>query len=201
MLLSISLSFALLIRGWEIDKLIEPALFLLAALAAWHRRYVALLVLAALAAANRETGAFLPLVALAGLAHTHGGLRAALKQWPFWACATICVLEITWFRWLGPTPNVDGFWKDLRPNSLVYVTGGLCLTPILATAWVQSSPLAVRRLFYLVAPAWVAFVLATDRIEQGALLLSPLALLFVPMTLAGAEQLLRAPRALVSPRA
>jgi hypothetical protein len=201
MLLSVSLTFAMLIRGWEIDKLIEPALFLLAALAAWHRRYPALPVLAALAAANRETGAFLPLVVLAGLAHHHGSLRAALKQWPFWACAIICALEVAWFRQFGPTPTVDAFWKDLRTYYLIYVIGGLCLTPILATAWVQSSSLAVRRLYYLLAPAWVAFVLATDRIEQGALLLTPLALLFVPMTLAGVEQLLQTPRQLVTPPA
>jgi hypothetical protein len=185
--LSTSVVFALLIRGWEIDKLIEPALFLLAAIAAWDRRYIAVLPLAALAAANRETGIFIPVVVLAAMAHEHGGVRSALRRWPIWACALICAAEVVWLRRFGPTPTVGAFWEDLKLDRLAYVTGGLCLTPLLATAWAQAAPLPVRRLFYLVAPAWVLFVLATDRLEQGAVLLTPLALLWVPLTLQALE--------------
>jgi hypothetical protein len=198
-LLSTSIVFAMLIRGWEIDKLVEPALFLLASLAAWKRRYIAVLGLAALAAANRETGAFVALVALAGLAHQHGGLRSAIRHWPVWAAVIVCAAEVVWFRRIGPTPTVAGFWPDLKLDHLVYVVGGLCLTPLLSVAWVQVAPLGVRRLFYVLAPAWVLFVLTTDRLEQGAVLLTPLALLFVPLTLLGVEELIRAPRQVVAP--
>src|SRR4051794_11236360 len=59
-LLSISAAFALLIRGWELDKLIEPALFLLAAIAAWERQYLVFLGFGVLAVVNRESGALLP---------------------------------------------------------------------------------------------------------------------------------------------
>src|SRR5205085_9078187 len=65
-LLSTSAAYAMQIRGWEIDKLVEPVLFLLAAVAAWHRRWLTFLVIALLAAANRETGVFVPLIALVG---------------------------------------------------------------------------------------------------------------------------------------
>jgi hypothetical protein len=199
-LLSTSLAFALFIHGWELDKLIEPALFLLAAVAALNRNYLVLLGAAALAAANRETGVFVPLVALAGLARQDGGLRSAIKQWSLWACVIFCAAEVAWFRRFGPAPAV-WVWADLDLDRLVYVTGGLCLLPLLAVAWVRAAPLAVRRMFYLVAPTWVAFVLATDRLEQGAALLTPLALLFVPVALAGVEQLARAPREFSTPRA
>jgi len=37
-------------------------------------------------------------------------------------------------------------------------------------------------------------VLATDTLEQGALLLTLMALVFVPVTLLGVEQLVQAPR-------
>jgi hypothetical protein len=190
-LLSTSLVFAMLTRGWEIDKLIEPALFLLAGIAAWNRRYIAVLGIAALAVANRETGAFVSVVALAGLAKQHGGLASALKHWRLWACVIVCAVEVAWFRRISPSPSVAIFWSDLKVDRLVYVVGGLCITPLLALAWVHTAPLTVRRLFYLLVPAWVAFVLATDRLEQGAVLLTPLALLFVPLTLAGVERLTR----------
>jgi hypothetical protein len=198
-LLSTSVAFAMLIRGWEIDKLIEAILALLAALAAWDRRYAAVVVIAALAAANRETGAFVALVALVAVAHQRGSFRSALTAWPVWACAIICALEVAWFRRVGPTPTLATFWPDLKLERLAYVTGGLCLTPLLALAWVGAAPAGVRQLF-VIAPVWAAFVLATDQLEQGALLLAPLALLFVPITLAGVEQALRgAVRAPVAP--
>jgi len=186
-LLSTCLLFALLFRGWELDKLIEPALFLLGALAAWHRRSVALLVIAALAAANRESGVFFPLVVLAGLARQSGGLRAAIHQWPVWACLLICVAEAGWLRRIGPTPTVPP-WADLTIERLVYVAGGLCFVPVLAAAWVRTASLEVKRLFWLLAPAWVVYELSTDWLVNGAVLLTPLALLFVPVALAGIEQ-------------
>ena len=199
-LLSTSFAFAQLINGWELDKVIEPALFLLAGLAAWNRRYLALLGIAALAAANRETGLFIPLVALAGLALEDGGLRSAITRWPVWACVIVCAAEVVWFRLFVPTPTL-ATWLDLKLDRVVLVTGGMCLMPLLAVAWVHAAPAALRRLFYLVAPAWVALVLAIDRLDQGALLLTPLALLFVPVTLTGIEQAIRPPRELAAPRA
>src|SRR5207244_5476545 len=39
-LLSTSFAFAGLIHGWELDKLIEPSLFLCAGIAAWHHRHL-----------------------------------------------------------------------------------------------------------------------------------------------------------------
>lgn len=189
-LLSTSFAFALLIGGWELDKVIEPALFLLAAIAAWNGRYIALVGIAALAAANRETGIFVALVALAGLARETGGLRTAITRWPVWACVVVGAAEVAWFRSLVPTPTLVVF-DDLRLDRLVFVIGGMCLVPLLAVAWVRTAELDLRRLFYLVVPAWVALVLGIDRLDQGALLLTPLALVWVPVTLAAVEQLVR----------
>jgi hypothetical protein len=198
-LLSTSLLFALLYRGWELDKLIEPALFLLGAIAAWNCRYVPVLGLAALAAANRETGAFFPLVVLAGLARQSGGLRHAIRQWPLWACLLICALEVGWLHRIGPSPTIAP-WADLSVGNLVYVAGGLCFLPILAAAWAPTAPLAIKRLFYLLAPAWIAYALAADRLVNGAVLLTPLAVLCVPVALAGVEHAVRARPELSPPR-
>ena len=112
----------------------------------------------------------------------------------------VCAAEVAWFRLFVPTPTIVVL-DDLRLDRLVFVTGGMCLVPLLAVAWVRAAPLALRRLFYLVAPAWVALVLGIDRLDQGALLLTPLALLFVPVTLAAVEQALRAPTELSAPPA
>lgn len=197
-LLSTSFAFAELIRGWELDKLVEPAVFLLAGVAAWNRRFVMLLGAAALAALNRESAIFIPLVVLAVLAERKGGLGAALKRWPVWACVLICAVEVVWLRQLVQARPI-GLFEDLTVEHLVYVTGGLCLLPLLATVWAPTAPSVLRRLFFLVAPEWVVFVLATDRLEQGVALLALVALVFVPVTLAGAEQLVRAPRNLAIP--
>lgn len=197
MLLSTSVAFALLDHGWELDKVIEPALFLLAAIAAWNRRPFALVVLAVLAAANRETGAFVVLVALAGWARRPGGLGSALKQWPVWACAIVCAAEVAWLRRF----DVAIVSSDVSVERLVTVIGGFCLLPVLGLAWLQAAPLAVRRLVYLLVPIWMVFILATDHLSQGAVLFTPLALLFVPLTLGGVEQLVRTPPKLLTPLA
>jgi len=189
-ILSTSVAFATQIRGWEIDKLIEPTLFLVAALAAWDEHYLLVVAIAALAVMNRETGAFVPLVALAAVAQRQGGFRAALTAWPVWACAIVCLVEVALFRQVGPAPTVKRFWPDLNLERLAYLTGGLCLTPLLALAWFSSAPSGLKQLF-LLAPIWVVFVLATDQLEQGLVLIAPLALLFVPITLAGVEQALQ----------
>jgi len=194
MLLSTSVAFAQLARGWELEKFIEPVLFLVAGLAVWNRHYLVLLATAALAAANRETGIFVPLVALAGVAEQSSGLRSAIQSWRVWACAIISVLEVVLLSRVIPPETVLAWTSDVSVERLVYVIGGLCLLPLLAVIWVGSAPPGLRRLFYLVAPVWIALVLTTDRLEQGAALLAPLALLFVPVTLVGVEQLVGKPR-------
>jgi hypothetical protein len=190
-LLSVCLAFALLSRGWELDKVIEPALFLMAALAAWSRRHVALVVLTALAVANRETGVFVVALALSALAHDEQGILAALRRWPVWACLGVALAIVVPLRALAPQTTwspLTLLGANLQLDRLVYVVGGLCLLPLLALAWVRSAPEALQRLFWLLAPAWLAFVLFTDRLEQGAVLLAPTALVFLPVVLGAVEQ-------------
>jgi hypothetical protein len=189
-LLSTSTAFALLIRGWELDKLIEPALFLTVATLAWKGRWLAVLPLAVLAAANRETGIFMPLVVLAALVYRQGGYRAALRHWALWATLLVCAVGVSWLHRADVSAATP--WLDVNADRVVYVIGGMCLTPLFAVAWWRSAPPGVGRLFLLLVPVWVLYVLVTDRLEQGAVLLTPLALLFVPMTLAGLEQVLLA---------
>jgi hypothetical protein len=186
-LLSVSVDFALLIRGWEIDKLIEPCLFLLAALCAWRGRFVAFVVLAALAAANRETGAFIPLVAVAALLDQRGTVRAALGHWAVWVSAAVCLAEVVWLHSLVPPSTVRPF-VDLNWQRLVYIGGGLCVLPVLAVAWRSAASAGLRFLLYALSPAWLIYVLATDQLEQGMLLLSLLAVVWLPISLFGLEQ-------------
>jgi hypothetical protein len=224
-LLSIAVAFAVLIRGWEIDKLIEPCLFLLAALCAWRRQFVAFVVVAALAAANRETGLFMPLVAAAALIDQRsaavarstrwsapapaagadagrGSARdtaverwsaraaavgAVAGHWSVWLSAVVCLAIVVWLRTLLPPPALRP-WADLSLQQLVYVGGGLCVLPVLAVAWRSAASPGLRWLLYVLSPMWLVYVLATDRLEQGMLLLAPLALVWLPISLAGLEQ-------------
>jgi hypothetical protein len=206
--LSTSVSFALLIRGWELDKLIEPTLFLIVATLAWRGHWLAVLPFAVLAVANRETGVFVPLVILAALIYRQGSVRSAARHWVLWAAVLVCATEVIWLHrsdgapfmpWLDPNLMP---WLDLNLERVLYVIGGLCLTPLLATAWFRSAPAPVARLFVVFVPIWMIYALGTDRLEQGAVLLTPLALLFVPVTLAGLERVLRPrPTAMALPTA
>jgi hypothetical protein len=189
-LLSTCVAFALLIRGWELDKLLEPTLFLAAALAGWRRRYVIMLALVGLAVLNRETGALIALVALAAVWREEGGFAGAITRWPVWVSLLVCVAGVALLRTFGPSPTLpipEALQANLTLDRLVYVVGGLCLLPLFAPAWLRSAPVAVQRLFLLLAPVWLLLVLVTDRLEQGAVLLAPTALLLVPIALIGLQ--------------
>jgi hypothetical protein len=177
-LLSTSTAFAMQTRGWELDKLIEPVLFLLGALAAWHRRWLVYLAFAVLAAANRDTGLLIVLIPLA----------VAGPRWPFFASALICGAEVVFLRMVGPQPSIPP-WDVVY--ELVNSVGGLCLLPLLALFLGQSAPRPIRRLLFWITPIWFVFVLATDTFAQGAVLLTPAALVWLPVTLLAIEQAVR----------
>jgi len=192
-LLSTCAAFSLLIRGWELDKLLEPALFLTATLAAWRNLYWLMLGVAVLAVINRETGAFMALVAVAALWRQHPRLSLVISRWPVWASFVVCALGVAAFRAFGPLPTVSvaqAISANVTPDRLIYIIGGLCLLPLLATAWLRAAPEALQRLYLMLVPAWIVFVATTDRLEHGAVLLAPTALLFVPVALIGLECLL-----------
>jgi hypothetical protein len=196
-LLSTSAAFAMQYRGWELDKLVEPILFLLAALAAWHRRWPVYVVFAALAAANRETGIFAPFVALVATEPNANAVRSLVKRPAFWLALGICGVEVVVLRSAGPAPNVTA-WAYAAPARFVTVLGGLCLLPVLALALGRAAPIGLRWLLYAVTIPWVVVVLATEQVDQGLVLLAPLAVVWLPVTLLGVEALIRAPHRLAS---
>lgn len=189
-LLSTSAAFALQIRGWEIDKLLEPLLVLLAGLAAFHRRYVLFVIAAALAAANAETGIFVPFLVLLAP-------RDRKTGWVLGISLLICASLVLLLQRAAPPTHIP-LWIDTSPDQLVNIIGGLCLLPVIALACGRAAPMGVRLLLYAVVPVWVAFVLATHRLDQGAAFLAPLALVWLPVTLLQLELLVRA--AALSPR-
>jgi hypothetical protein len=183
-LLSTSAAFALEIRGWEIDKLLEPTLFVLAALAVRHRRYTLFVVLAVLAAANAETGIFAPFLAVLA--------PPERKRW--WAMAValiVCAIAVLGLLSVAPPTHIP-LWIDTGPNQLVNIAGGLCLLPVIALACGRSARNGMGWLLYGVVPVWVLFVLATHRLDQGAAFLGPLAVVWLPVTLLEAEAVIRA---------
>jgi hypothetical protein len=189
-LLSTSAAFAMQLRGWELDKLLEPVLFLLAALAAWHRRWPAYVALAALAAANRETGIFAPFVALVATDPAESAVRTLLKRPAFWLALALCAIEVVVLRQLGPTPRVIP-WAYATSARFINILGGLCLLPILALALGRAAPVGLRWLLYGVTMVWMVVVLGTEQVDQGVLYLAPLALVWLPVTLLGVEALIR----------
>jgi hypothetical protein len=188
-LLSVSVAFAML-RGWELDKLIEPSLYLLGAILAWRRQYIGFLLVAAVAVANRETGIFIPLLSLAALIEQRGSVRAALRAWPVWASLTLCLVGAVWLRSQVPPPAVHPF-ADLSLERLIYVAGGMCLLPVLAVGWQSAASVGLRWLLWTLGPLWLVYILATDHVEQGAILLAPVAVVCLPIVLAGLERAIR----------
>lgn len=182
-LLSTSAAFALEIRGWEIDKLLEPVLFLAAALSAYHRRYVVFVLAAVLAAGNAETGLFAPFLVL--LAPRDRG-----TWWFLGLTLAVCASEVLLLQRLAPPIHIP-LWIDASPHQLVNIVGGLCLLPAIALACGRATPAGLRLLLYTVVPIWVLFVLATHRLDQGAAFLTPLAVVWLPATLLELELLVR----------
>ncbi len=197
-LLSTSAAFAMQLRGWELDKLLEPILFLLAALAAWHRRWPAYVLFAALAAANRETGMFAPFVALVAAEPNRHVVGTLVRRPAFWIALGLCGVEVVLLRQLGPTPHVIP-WAYATSARFINILGGLCLLPILALALGRVAPMGLRWLLYGVTIVWVFVVLATEQVDQGVLYLAPLSVVWLPVTLLGVEALIRAPRRLAAP--
>ena len=70
--------------------------------------------------------------------------------------------------------------------------GGLCLLPVLALALGRKAPVGLRWLLYGVSIPWVVAVLATEQLDQGLVLLAPLAVVWLPVSLIGVEALIRA---------
>jgi hypothetical protein len=182
-LLAICVAAARQSRGWELDKLLEPALYLTATIAMCDRRPAAFIGVAALAALNRETGIFVPLIAFAwGAATNTTGLMAAILS-----LAIVLPLRI-----LGSHPTLN-IAENLNAQHIVGVLGGLCLTPVLGVPWIRSASPFVRRLTLMLAPMWLTWILVTDDLGQGAPLLGLTAVLFVPLTLQGVQAALGRP--------
>ena len=189
-LLSTSAAFAMQLRGWESDKLLEPILFLLAVLAAWHRRWPLYVLCAALAAANRETGIFAPFVALVASDPNTNPLRTLARRPAFWLALAFCSIEVLVLRQVGPAPSVTP-WAYAAPARFVNVLGGLCLLPVLALAVGRAAPIGLRWLLYAVTVPWLVVVLATEQVDQGLVLLAPLAVVWLPVSLLGVEAAIR----------
>ncbi len=197
-LLCTSAAFAMQLRGWELDKLLEPVLFLLAALAAWHRRWPAFVLFAALAAANRETGVFAPFLALLATDAGERALPTLLRRPAFWVAVAVCAVEVVILRQLGPSPQVIP-WAYATSARFINILGGLCLLPVLALALGRAAPVGLRWVLYGVTIVWVIAVLGTEQVDQGVLYLAPLAVVWLPITLLGVEALIRAPHRLTVP--
>jgi hypothetical protein len=196
-LLSTSAAFAMEYRGWELDKLVEPVLFLLAALAAWHRRWPLYVLCAVLAATNRETGIFAPFVALVATEPHANAIKTLVRRPAFWVALAICGVEVVVMRSAVPTPGITP-WAYVAPARFVTVLGGLCLLPVLALALGRAAPIGLLWLLYAVTIPWLIVVLATEQVDQGLVLLAPVAVVWLPVTLLGVEALIRDPHRLAS---
>jgi hypothetical protein len=145
------------------------------------------MVIGALAVLNRETGLLVPLMLLIA-----GGraVRENLFSWQFALGLVVSSLIVVWLGFVGRSAGVDTgaiLLRNLEPERLVYVVGGLCLLPVLAIGMLGSAPPMLRKLFWMLGPLGVIVALSTDKLENGPLLLAPTALLFIPIAVLGAQ--------------
>lgn len=195
MLLSISVTFGTLApdRAFELDKITEAILYLLAGIALLRGRPGWLIPLSVLAVLNRETGILMPLMYLAAQASGRERFLTAVRSWQFLLMAALALSLAGVLIVMSGGVGLEGGIRSrgFSLETFTYANGGFALMPLLAALWVGSSPGLLKRLFWSLSPAWLILGLLTEPVRFGAYLLPANALLFIPIALLAVEAQVR----------
>ncbi|MBI2756382.1 MAG: hypothetical protein HYX52_06715 [Chloroflexi bacterium] len=81
--------------------------------------------------------------------------------------------------------------RNLDPRTLASLLAGLAFVPVLAFAWSRDTSPGLRRVLWALGPPWLAAALVIQPLGQGALLLPPVAAIFLPVVLTAVEAAVR----------
>jgi hypothetical protein len=177
---------------FSLDRFTDTIFYLVAALLVVHGRDALIPPLMVLAVANRETSVFIPTLLLAR--HGLRDRRALLTALA--ACTVAAVVYLGIHFYFGPHPRTEeSFWGPsmmlhslAMPAQVAFFVAMIGLLPLLALASLRDADESLRRLFWLVVPAWFALHIWAARLGEGMLYLAPITLIVVPLVLQGLER-------------
>jgi hypothetical protein len=189
---------------FSLDRFTDAIFYVIAGLLVMSGRDVLLPPLMVLAVANRETSVFIPLLLFAR--RGFGDRRALVIALVAWIVAAGVYLGI--HAYFGPRPRTeDSYWGTAMVlhslgmrAQVAFFFAAIGLLPLFALASIQHADAFLRRLFWLIVPAWLVLHIWAARLGEGILYLAPLTLIVVPLVLQGLERRV-APAPLAHPAA
>jgi hypothetical protein len=182
---------------FSLDRFTDTIFYLIAALLVLGGREAWIPPLMILAIANRETSVFIPMLIVA----RHGPLKRwltdrSLRRPLLLALAAWAVGAIVYFgihAYYGPRPRTeDSYWGTAMvlhslsmPGQISFFFAMLNLLPVAGLLSLNSAERFLRRLFWLVVPAWLAIHIWAARLGEGIMYLAPITIILVPLVLQG----------------
>ena len=185
---------------FSLDRFTDTVFFLIAAVLVLRGLELWIPPLMVLAIANRETAVMIPMLILA----KHGVGLDLLRRQSYrnplvialvaWIVGAIVYLGI--HAYYGPQTRSDASYfgpemmlKSLRmPAQVVFFFAAVNLLPIMVLLSLRDADPFLRRLFWLVVPAWFAIHIWAARLGEGMLFLTPITLIIVPIVVQGVEK-------------
>jgi hypothetical protein len=180
---------------FSLDRFDDTIFYLVAALLVLRRHDLWLPPLMLLAVANRETSVFIPMLLLARDGwRSRRALGIALAAW---VVAVAVYLGI--HTYYGPRPRVEeSYWGTAMlmrslgmPGQIAFFFAAINLLPALCVLGMKQVDPFLRRLFWLVVPAWFAIHIWAARLGEGIMYLAPTVIIILPLVLQALERSLR----------
>jgi hypothetical protein len=180
---------------FSLDRFTDTIFFLVAGLLVLRGLEVVIPALMVLAVANRETSVFIPMFIVARHWLTMlTDRRPLIIALAAWTVAAIMYLAV--HAYYGPRPRVEHsyFGPDMflhslsMPAQVAWFVAALNLLPLLSLLSLKAADPALRRVFWLVVPAWLVIHIWAARLGEGIMYLAPITTILVPMVLQGIER-------------
>ncbi len=190
---------------FSMDRFDDTIFYLVAVIIVLHGHELWIPPLMLLAIANRETSVFIPMLILARYGwHSRRALAIAAAAWALGAMVYLGI-----HTYYGPRPRVEeSYWGTamvLRslamPGQTAFFLAAINLLPALCLLGIKQVHPFLRRLFWLVVPAWFAIHIWAARLGEGIMYLAPMAVIILPLVLQALERPLVGPEPRNAPAA
>ena len=183
---------------FSLDRFDDTIFYLVAAVLVLRGQSIWIPPLMLLAVANRETSVFIPMLILAK--EGWRSRRALTIAASAWAVAGVVYLAI--HTYYGPRPRVEeSYWGTAMlmrslgmPGQTAFFFAAINLLPALCLLGMKQVDPFLRRLFWLVVPAWFAIHIWAARLGEGIMYLAPTVIIIIPLVLQALERSLREAR-------
>lgn len=194
--LAIMISLSLRPSTFSLDRVTDAIFYLLGGWLVVTNRTLALPVVVLLAALNRETSGFIALLPVAWFG-TELLSRKRRRE------LTVVVLSLGFYTatnlglrlYIGPAGAAEVPWHDAgfgisnfiwtlrRPGELTHLFTAVSVLPILAAFALPASGAFLRRLYWIMVPAWFVIIFTASWMREGLLFLAPIVVVVLPAVL------------------